>query len=118
MAKRHAAVLTGQLLRLGKQFADGDRPLRPGFEDPVADRAEGQVLRVSPIDEAVEFRILKDLPPVLEMAILDGGIVGVDPRTGQRRAGLVVVGPYFEAVRASTRPARSCIRCTRARPPR
>ena len=92
------AVRRGRLLGLGEDVAHGDRLAGPGLEDPCARDPQSRVLLVSRDDQGVERRILEDLPPVLQVVILDAGIIRLDPfrSHGPRRPG--VVGPDLEAI--------------------
>ena len=53
---------------------------------------------VSRIDQGVERGIVEYAPPVLQVAVLDVGIVRLDPFLGHRRRRPAIVGPDLEAV--------------------
>jgi hypothetical protein len=91
-AQSDTAVLPGGFLALREDIAHGDLLLRPRLKDAHADGAQGQVLLVGATDEGIERRVVEHGPPILEVAILDVGIVGLDPLRGDRRRRLAVIG--------------------------
>src|SRR5262249_30530866 len=98
VAEADAAVLALRLLHLGEDAAGRDGLLRPRLEDARPQLAQGQVLPVSGFDEPVELRVLEDVPPLVDLALLDMGVAALDPVRGHGRGRAAVVGPDLEAV--------------------
>ena len=92
------AVRRGRLLGLGEDVAHGDRLAGPGLEDPRARNPQGRVLLVSRHNQGVERGIPEDLPPVLQMVVLDAGIIRLDPFRSHGCRRPAVVGPDLEAI--------------------
>ncbi len=109
VAQRGPRVVAERLLRLGEQLAHGNAQLGASFKNAQASRPQGEVLLVGLLNERVEHRVVKRLPP--------GGIVGrpatdvrifvVDPSVGHGRGGAAVVRANLEAVGDVIAPTRT-----------
>ena len=82
------------------------------FQNPQAGHAQGEVLPVRVLNERVEHRVVKRLPPrgIIGRLAADVGIPVVDPVIGHGRGGATVVGANLEAVGDVIAPTRAARR--------
>src|SRR5215472_4722041 len=83
------------LLHLWVEFADGDTQLGPRFEHLSSGADQGKVLIVGDLDQPIEHRVMKDLPPVaiLLIAGVDRRVAGFEPFLGHRGRRRRKIGP-------------------------
>ena len=83
-------------LRLRILQADGDAQLGPGLENPEACYLQAEVLLVGLVDQAAEYRVLKNFPPVLilDTRCIHTGIVSLEPVIRDLRVRPLKIGPH------------------------